>query len=174
MCDKCSTINRTIERFRQIRRSISTHCRTGKTGHSRIGRAKGRASFRRLRANHRHNELVNRQRDLGGQFSRSTKFTRNVGPKANCRQRAYLHRRPGCRFDPRCHCSMSNAIALPYLQQFKKDNIMSRRENDANNTSRPSDRPLTEYEKEQVALRRNLQRLKAERLAKEAANSKGD
>jgi hypothetical protein len=69
---------------------------------------------------------------------------------------------------------MSNAIALPYLQQFEKDNIMSRRENDANNTSRPSDSPLTEYEKEQVALRRNLQRLKAERLAREAANSKGD
>jgi hypothetical protein len=51
---------------------------------------------------------------------------------------------------------------------------MSRRENDPNNTSRPSDSPLTEYEKEQVALRRNLQRLKAERLAREAANSTGD
>ena len=48
---------------------------------------------------------------------------------------------------------------------------MSRRENDANNISRPSDSPLTEYEKEQVALRRNLQRLKAERLAREAENS---
>ncbi len=48
---------------------------------------------------------------------------------------------------------------------------MSRRENDANNIFRPSDRPLTEYEKEQVALRRNLKRLKAERLAREAENS---
>jgi hypothetical protein len=48
---------------------------------------------------------------------------------------------------------------------------MSRRENDANNISRPSDSPLTEYEKEQVALRRNLQRLKAERLAREVENS---
>ena len=48
---------------------------------------------------------------------------------------------------------------------------MSRRENDANNISRPSDSPLNEYEKEQVALRRNLQRLKAERLAREAENS---
>jgi hypothetical protein len=57
---------------------------------------------------------------------------------------------------------------------IRKDNIMSRRENDANNMSRPSDSPLTEYEKEQVALRRNLKRLKAERLAREAANSKDD
>jgi len=48
---------------------------------------------------------------------------------------------------------------------------MSRRENDANNISRPSDSPLNEYEKEQVALRRNLQRLKAERLAREAKNA---
>ena len=48
---------------------------------------------------------------------------------------------------------------------------MSKRENDANSTSRPSDSPLNGYEKEQVALRRNLQRLKAERLAREAENS---
>ncbi len=48
---------------------------------------------------------------------------------------------------------------------------MSRRENDANNIFRPSDRPLSEYEKEQVALRRNLKRLKTERLAREAADS---
>ncbi len=51
---------------------------------------------------------------------------------------------------------------------------MSRRQNDANNISRPSDRPLSEYEKEQVALRKNLARLKAERLAREAANLKDD
>ena len=51
---------------------------------------------------------------------------------------------------------------------------MSRRQNDANNISRPSDRPLTEYEKEQVALRKNLARLKAERLAREAGDSKDD
>lgn len=37
---------------------------------------------------------------------------------------------------------------------------------------RPSDRPLTEYEREQVALRKNLERLKAERIAREAAKSK--
>ena len=45
---------------------------------------------------------------------------------------------------------------------------MSKRENDANKASRSSDSPLTEYEKEQIALRKNLERLKAERLAREA------
>jgi hypothetical protein len=50
---------------------------------------------------------------------------------------------------------------------------MSKRENDAN-IFRPSDSPLTEYEKEQIALRKNLERLKAERLAREAAKSKND
>jgi hypothetical protein len=34
--------------------------------------------------------------------------------------------------------------------------------------------PLTEYEEEQLALRKNLERLKAERLAREAAKSKDD
>jgi hypothetical protein len=48
---------------------------------------------------------------------------------------------------------------------------MSKRENDAN-IFRPSDRPLTEYEEEQKALRENLERLRAERLAREAAKSK--
>jgi hypothetical protein len=45
---------------------------------------------------------------------------------------------------------------------------MSKRENDANNVFRPSDSPLTEHEKEQIAQRRNLERLRAERLAREA------
>jgi U3 small nucleolar ribonucleoprotein component len=49
---------------------------------------------------------------------------------------------------------------------------MSQRGNDANNVFRPSDSPLTEYEKEQISLRKNLERLKAERLAREAANLK--
>jgi hypothetical protein len=44
----------------------------------------------------------------------------------------------------------------------------------ASNLFRPSDSPLTECEKEQIALRKNLERLKAERLAREAANSKDD
>jgi U3 small nucleolar ribonucleoprotein component len=51
---------------------------------------------------------------------------------------------------------------------------MSKRENDTNNIFRPSDGRLTEYEKEQIAMRKNLERLKAERLAREAAISKND
>jgi hypothetical protein len=50
---------------------------------------------------------------------------------------------------------------------------MSKRENDANNLFRPSDSPLTEHEKEQIALRKNLEQLRAERLAREAANPEG-
>ena len=57
---------------------------------------------------------------------------------------------------------------------IRKGHVMSKRENDTNNVFRPSDSPLTEYEKEQIALRKNLERLKAERLAREAANSKND
>ena len=52
-----------------------------------------------------------------------------------------------------------------------KGHVMSKRENDANNIFRPSDSPLTEYEKEQIALHKNLERLRAERLAREAANA---
>jgi hypothetical protein len=48
---------------------------------------------------------------------------------------------------------------------------MSKRENDVNNLFRPSDSPLTEHEKEQIAVRKNLERLRAERLAREAANA---
>lgn len=48
---------------------------------------------------------------------------------------------------------------------------MSKRENGVNNIFRPSDSPLTEYEKERIALRKNLERLRAERLAREAANA---
>jgi hypothetical protein len=48
---------------------------------------------------------------------------------------------------------------------------MSKRENEADNAFRPSDKPLTEYEKEQKALRKNLERLRAERLAREKAKS---
>jgi hypothetical protein len=54
----------------------------------------------------------------------------------------------------------------------KVDSIMSKRNNVSNNIFRPSDSPQTDYEKEQLALRKNLERLKAERLAREAANSK--
>jgi hypothetical protein len=55
---------------------------------------------------------------------------------------------------------------------IRKVHVMSKRDNDADNAFRSSDRPLTEYEKEQRALRKNLERLRAERLAREAANSK--
>ena len=48
----------------------------------------------------------------------------------------------------------------------------NKRKNEANTMFRPSDRPLTEYEEEQKALRKNLERLKAERLAREKAKSK--
>jgi hypothetical protein len=48
------------------------------------------------------------------------------------------------------------------------------KKNEANTMFRSSDKPLTEYEEEQKALRKNLERLKAERLAREAAKSKDD
>jgi len=48
---------------------------------------------------------------------------------------------------------------------------MSKYEREANNSFRPSDRPLSEYEAEQKALRKNMERLKAERLAREKAKS---
>lgn len=51
-----------------------------------------------------------------------------------------------------------------------RGHVMTKRENDANNLFRPSDSPLTEHEKEQIAQRKNLERLRAERLAREAAN----
>ena len=51
---------------------------------------------------------------------------------------------------------------------------MSKREKETSNAFRPSDRPLTEYEQEQIALRKNLERLRAERLAREKAKPKDD
>jgi hypothetical protein len=48
---------------------------------------------------------------------------------------------------------------------------MSKRENEASRF-RPSDTPLNEYEQEQQALRKNFERLKAERLVRETAKSK--
>jgi hypothetical protein len=57
------------------------------------------------------------------------------------------------------------------IKLCEKGHVMSKPENDANNIFRPSDSPLTEYEKKQIALRKNLERLRAERLAREAANA---
>ena len=59
----------------------------------------------------------------------------------------------------------------PETPQASKGHVMSKRENDDNNIFRPSDSPLTEYEKEQKALRKNLERLRAERLARAAASA---
>ena len=58
----------------------------------------------------------------------------------------------------------------PARRRRTKGHVMSKRENDANSMFRPSDSPLTEHEKEQIARRKNMERLKAERLAREAAN----
>ena len=51
---------------------------------------------------------------------------------------------------------------------------MSRYEKKANSSFRPSDRPVTEYEQEQIALRKNLERLWAERILREKATPKND
>ena len=61
---------------------------------------------------------------------------------------------------------MAPAYEIP--PAFEKGHVMSIRENDANNVFRPSDSPLTEHEKHQIAVRKNLERLRAERLAREA------
>src|SRR5256885_7303 len=55
-----------------------------------------------------------------------------------------------------------------------KGHVMNgnKRKNVANTLFRPSDRPLTEYEEEQKAERKNLERLRTERLAREAAKLK--
>jgi hypothetical protein len=74
----------------------------------------------------------------------------------------------------RVSCCSGFSIALPAPAIHRKNYVMSKRENEANNLFRPSDRPLTEYEEEQKALRKNLERLKAERLAREAAKPKDD
>ncbi len=57
------------------------------------------------------------------------------------------------------------------LKSGHPGDAMSKSGNEANNVFRPSDRPLTEHEKEQIAQRKNLERLKAERLAREASGT---
>jgi len=59
------------------------------------------------------------------------------------------------------------SIALPALAIHRKDHVMSGNKRKNDTMFRPSDRPLTEYEKEQIALRKN-----PERLAREKAESK--
>ena len=53
----------------------------------------------------------------------------------------------------------------------EREVVVSRREYVAENSVLPSDRPVTEYEQEQKAFRKNLERLRAERLAREQAKS---
>jgi len=60
------------------------------------------------------------------------------------------------------------------INESKGRQVMSKRENEANNTFRPSDRPFTEYDEEQKALRKNLERLRSERLAREKAAKSND
>jgi hypothetical protein len=62
-------------------------------------------------------------------------------------------------------------IAEPRIDELKGGMPMSKRENEANNAFRSSDRPLSEYEEEQKAQRKNLERLRAERLAREKTKS---
>jgi hypothetical protein len=54
-------------------------------------------------------------------------------------------------------------------EKISEGHAMSKRE-DANNTFRPSDSPLSEHEKEQIALRKNMARLRELRLARESAS----
>ena len=45
---------------------------------------------------------------------------------------------------------------------------MSKQSKETGDMFRPSKKPMTEYEAEQLAARKNLERLRAERLAREA------
>jgi len=49
---------------------------------------------------------------------------------------------------------------------------MSKQSKETSDTFRPTKRPLTEYEEEQPAIRKNLERLRAERRAREADKEK--
>jgi len=51
---------------------------------------------------------------------------------------------------------------------------MSKHSKEAGDAFRPSKTPLTKYEEEQLAVRKNLERLRAERRAREAVEKKDD
>ena len=51
---------------------------------------------------------------------------------------------------------------------------MSKQSRETGNTFRPSKKLLTEYEEEQLAIRKNLERLRAERRAREAIKAKDE
>jgi len=49
---------------------------------------------------------------------------------------------------------------------------MSKQFKEADDAFRPSKKPLTEYEEQQLAVRNNLERLRAERRAREVGTSR--
>jgi len=51
---------------------------------------------------------------------------------------------------------------------------MSKQSKEMGTTFRPSKKPLSEYEEEQLAIRKNLERLRAERRAREAIKAKDE
>jgi len=51
---------------------------------------------------------------------------------------------------------------------------MSKQFKETGDTFRPSKKLLTEYEEEQLAIRKNLERLRAERRAREAIKAKDE
>ena len=51
---------------------------------------------------------------------------------------------------------------------------MSKQSRETGDTFRPSKKLLTEYEEEQLAIRKNLERLRAERRAREATKEKDE
>jgi len=59
--------------------------------------------------------------------------------------------------------------ASPHPVEVK---VMSKQSKETSDTFRPTKRPLTEYEEEQLAIRKNLERLRAERRAREADKEK--
>ena len=72
--------------------------------------------------------------------------------------------RAAWRYQSRIEAMAPGCYEIPRL---RKGHAMSKRDN-ADNLFRPSDSPLTEHEKDQIAARKNLERLRTERLAREA------
>jgi hypothetical protein len=65
-------------------------------------------------------------------------------------------------------------MIVGWLESGVSEAVMTRRNKDAGDPFRPSDRPVTEYEQQQAALRENLERLRTERRAREQAKSNDD
>ena len=56
----------------------------------------------------------------------------------------------------------------PSVAASTRGEVMSKQSKETGDMFRPSKKPMTEYEAEQLAARKNLERLRAERLAREA------